>query len=259
MPQVVLSQYRDGSRYKDELGISYHFPKRYLSRIGRPETEFIYYEPRNGGQQVYFGYGRIGEIWPDPEEKGSYFAEVLGFQPFRRDVSYWNKVGNSREPAKAMRNSVRPIPDSAFTEILATGGLEFDNAIPRMDAADELEQLYASAIPALKRSIAARYERPNAITNAVKRSRGSTCQVCSKKGFLMRNGKEYCEIHHLFHLAKQLPGTLGSKYLVVVCADCHRKLHYADCTEPEEINNCWRFFLARTEIMIPASVSVSSK
>jgi len=257
MPQVVLSQYRDGSKYKDQLGVRYHFPKRYLSRLDRPETEFIYYEPRSGGKQVYFGYGQIGEIAPDSEEEGHYFSEVLGFQAFHQDVSYWDSVGNAREPASSMRNSVRTIPSAAFEEILGLGGLRFDDSLPRMDVAAELEKRYSVATPELKRSIATRYERPNAVTSAVKRSRGSLCQVCSKKGFSMRNGKEYCEVHHLFHLARQLPGTLSPKYLIVVCADCHRKLHYSECTEPEELNNCWRFILNGTEVIVPFTVSLS--
>jgi hypothetical protein len=255
MPQIVLSQYRQGSKYRDEPGVSYHFPKRYLSRIAQPETEFIYYEPRNGGDQIYFGYGHIGEIWPDREKQNAYFAEVLNFQRFQLNVSYWDETGNPREPARTMRSSARVIPDSIFKKILAAGGLEYDNAFPRMDTAAELELRYAKATPQLRRSIAARYERPNAVTNAVKQSRSSKCQVCLKKGFVMKNGNEYCEVHHVFHLAKQLPGTLSPKHLVVVCADCHRKLHYAECTEPEEVNNSWTFVLAGAEITIPINRS----
>jgi hypothetical protein len=254
MPPVVLSQYRDGSKYKDELGIHYHFPKRYLSRINQPETEFIYYEPRNGGHQIYFGYGQSGEIWPDREDENFYFAEVINFERFQRDVSYWAEGGTPREPAKVMRNSVRLIPNAVFEEILGAGGRALINAFPRISSAAELENRYAIATPELRRTIAARYERPNAVTHAVKLSRGSRCQVCHKKGFIMKNGREYCEVHHLFHLAKGLPGTLSPKYLIVVCADCHRMLHYADCTQPEEINNCWRFVLSGTEIAIPLSV-----
>ena len=255
MHQIVLSQYRDGSKYKDQLGVRYHFPKRYLSRLDRPETEFIYYEPRAGGKQVYFGYGQIGEVMPDSDETGHYFSEVLNFQEFKQDVSYWDSLGNAREPAKAMRNSVRTIPSATFEEILGLGGVRFDDVLPRMDVATELEKRYAVATPELKRCIAARYERPNAITSAVKRSRGSMCQVCSKTGFRMRNGKEYCEVHHLFHLARKLPGTLSPKYLIVVCPDCHRKLHYSECTEPEELNNRWRFILNGAEVTIPFTVS----
>jgi HNH endonuclease len=256
MPQIVLSQYRDGSEYKDQLGVRYHFPKRYLSRLDRPESEFVYYEPRNGGKQVYFGYGQIGEIAVDSEKEGHYFAEVRNFRPFSREVSYWDKDGNPRESASTMRSSVRSISSIILEEILRSGGLTFDDFLPRLEIATDLEDRYGRATPIQKRFIAGRYERPNAVTNAVKQSRGSLCQVCSEKGFAMRNGKEYCEVHHLFHLAKQLPGTLSPKYLIVVCANCHRKLHYGNCTEPEESQGRGIFKLDGADVIIPFTTSI---
>ncbi len=45
------------------------------------------------------------------------------------------------------------------------------------------------------------YERPSLITRYVKRTRGATCQLCGELGFVKRNGKRYCEVHHLFHLS----------------------------------------------------------
>ncbi len=41
--------------------------------------------------------------------------------------------------------------------------------------------------------VLATYERPNAITKYVKRTRGSTCQLCGYEGFRKRNGTLYCE------------------------------------------------------------------
>ena len=85
------------------------------------------------------------------------------------------------------------------------------------------------------------YERPSSITRYVKRTRGATCQLCADLGFVKRNGTRYCEVHHLFHLSKNPPpNCLAPEYLVVLCATCHRRLHYADVGEPERDERRWR-------------------
>jgi 5-methylcytosine-specific restriction endonuclease McrA len=85
------------------------------------------------------------------------------------------------------------------------------------------------------------YERPSAITRYVKQTRGSTCQLCGYKGFKKRNGKLYCEVHHIFHLSKNPPPMcLGPEYLVVVCATCHRRMHYADVSDATREEKGWR-------------------
>lgn len=85
------------------------------------------------------------------------------------------------------------------------------------------------------------YERPSPITRYVKRTRGSTCQLCRNPGFLMRNGQRYCEAHHLFHLSKNPPPEcIGPEYLVILCATCHRRMHYADVGEPVRQGQAWR-------------------
>jgi 5-methylcytosine-specific restriction endonuclease McrA len=85
------------------------------------------------------------------------------------------------------------------------------------------------------------YERPSRITRYVKGVRGSNCQLCGQPGFLKRNGKRYCEVHHLFHLSKNPPPEcLGPDYLVVLCATCHRRMHYANVGEPKREGNSWR-------------------
>lgn len=85
------------------------------------------------------------------------------------------------------------------------------------------------------------YERPNAISRYVKRTRGSTCQLCKDPGFLMRNGQRYCEVHHLFHLSKNPPAEcLSPEYLVVLCATCHRRMHYANVGDPVKVAGGWQ-------------------
>lgn len=248
---LVLNQYRNGSSYKDEVGVLYHFPKRYLKRIQSPEANFIYYEPREGGDQVYFGSGTIGQTWLDPEDSTHYYAEILDYSPFPKSVSYWGLRGGSFEPARTMRNSVRRIEQTLFQEILKKAGFGVELGIVLAPEPSNLAALYQNAKPELRRFLAARYERPNWITKLLKERLGATCQICSIEGFMMRNGKRYCEVHHMFHLAKRLPGSLGPRQLIVVCPNCHRKLHYAPTTDPVEKDGNWVFELCGRQVSVP--------
>lgn len=250
MPEVILNQYRRGSSYKDQVGFLYHFPRRYLKRLSLTETRVIYYEPRAGGDQVYFGYGRIGDIWKDPEDPTHHYAEILDYVPFSREVSYYRGAASPWEPWKSMRNSVRRVSRDLFEEILSTGGLDRKLITTWPASATDLEEFYAVAKPTLRRYLAKRYERPNTVSKLIKESRGPTCQICGFPGFVMRNGRTYCEVHHLFHVARRLPGTLGPKHLIVVCATCHRKLHYGRTTDPVEKAGGWVFNLDGKSISI---------
>lgn len=92
------------------------------------------------------------------------------------------------------------------------------------------------------------YERPSAITRFIKQTRGATCQLCGELGFVKKNGIRYCEVHHLFHLSKNPPpGCLGPEYLVVLCATCHRRMHYADVGKPVREGGGWRVRVDDTE------------
>jgi hypothetical protein len=97
-------------------------------------------------------------------------------------------------------------------------------------------------------------ERPSSITRYVKRVRGSNCQLCGFEGFVMRKGGRYCEVHHLFHLSTNPPANcLGPEYLVVLCATCHRRMHYADVGEPVRDGSCWRVRVDAEEVVLDVS------
>lgn len=258
MTCLILNQYRNGSFYKDEVGTVYHFPRRYLKRIQIPDAKFIYYEPRAGGEQVYFGTGAIGEIWSDPEDPKHCYSEILDYSEFPTSVSYWGFRGKAFEPARTMRNSVRLIEKPLFDGILKAAG--FGDELARVVSLGQvdLEALYKDATPEMRRFLATRYERPGRVTKFVKETLGSTCQVCGYEGFSMRNGKRYCEVHHLFHLARLLPGSLGPRQLIIVCATCHRKLHYGPATDPVESDRQWVFELCGQQISIPIFAFVQS-
>ena len=55
-----------------------------------------------------------------------------------------------------------------------------------------------------------------------------------------RDGSRYRGVHHLFHLAYDPPADcLSPEYVVVLCANCHRRMHYADVGIPEATNDGW--------------------
>jgi len=122
---VVLAQHRTESEYNDFVGRFYHFPRKYLRLLSEENLEFGYYEPtKRGGSGVYFGYGRLGRIFPDKRETGHYFAEVIEYRPFAEDVPFLNDQGEPREsgPSYNPQNSARRIEPDALDGICLDGG-----------------------------------------------------------------------------------------------------------------------------------------
>ena len=123
--RIVLSQYRDGSQYSDEIGVRYHFPRKYYNLLTLPDIEFIYYEPKKQGQGVYFGYGEVGKVDPDPQNPDQYFAELSSYRPFDTPVPGVDQEGMTREapPYYNPQNAVRQIVSEKFEDICKEGAL----------------------------------------------------------------------------------------------------------------------------------------
>ena len=99
---LVLTQYRSGDKYNDFIGKYYHFPvnssKSYLSMFDDLPIEFLYYEPSKHGKGEFYGYGRIKTPpFPDKNNEGYYFAEIVDYKPFSSPVNYKNKDGEVLE------------------------------------------------------------------------------------------------------------------------------------------------------------------
>jgi 5-methylcytosine-specific restriction endonuclease McrA len=260
---LVLNQYRKGSGYKDVIGKLYHFPDRYLKAFSDLPSPFIYYEPREGGEQVYFGSGIVLSVNDDTEDVGHSYAEIDAYEGFHMMVDFYAEPNTGTwEPPKTMRNSVRRLPAELFNRILRAGGIEAISeklTVPLESVPESLNRELASYPGQGKRApymlrrirrILEAYERPSAITNFVKLVRGDTCQLCGTPGFLKRDGGRYCEVHHLFHLANDPPeGCLSPEYLVVLCATCHRRMHYAHVGVPGRTEGGWRLEIDGTEVL----------
>lgn len=127
--RLVLSQYREGSEYADKIGEQYHFPKKYYNLLTLPDIEFIYYEPKKRGEGVYFGYGEVGRVDPDPANPDQFFAEILSYRQFPNTVEWTDSDGKNREPdlPSMGQMAVRQIAPEIFEQICKDGGLELES------------------------------------------------------------------------------------------------------------------------------------
>jgi len=189
---------------------------------------------------------------------------LVSYQPFESPVSYFSGPGGPPwESHTVMRNSVRAVSQEFFYSVCKAGGItpSFVKAEKPGDAdrAAELSRELASLPPPGKRNpavlkkikrILETYERPSRITNEVKKTRGHKCQLCGIDGFIKRDGGRYCEVHHLFHLADDPPSDcLEPRFLVVLCATCHRRLHYACVSDLVEVAGGWKLTLDKKEVV----------
>ena len=124
----------DAHDWKDIEGEQYHYLTKYRNKIKEGER-FIYYQGVNRaggkkGEAHYFGTGRLGTIWqdPDPErQKGGKIAWFCTIEDYERfPVQVLAKVdGVNREqgPANLFRDGVRVTDDETFDGILEASGI----------------------------------------------------------------------------------------------------------------------------------------
>jgi hypothetical protein len=144
---VVLSQHFLPSDhvYADAEGSLYHYPRAYFSRI-KAYDYFVYYRPLGESAQrrdskTYFGYGLLGEPFPDVDRADHRFVQLLKYEPFPNLVPLKDQLGNYYEtgtptplPAQA---AVRAISEIAFHRILAAAGTAV-TGVSRLQSTDEI-------------------------------------------------------------------------------------------------------------------------
>lgn len=139
MPLVLTQYSRDATelnRYLDREGVIYHFPLRYLSFFKRSiedlgDRRFLYQRPiRNAPQGqggAYFGYGLVGDPFPQPGDDSHFFVPILDYRTMRAPVPLRDGFGNYYETGKPERvnfqgRSVRMIDIEPYHRILAIEG-----------------------------------------------------------------------------------------------------------------------------------------
>lgn len=137
---IILTQYShdaaDLHRYLDREGLIYHFPSRYLPVFDRSINElgdrrFLYQRPVRGappGQSgTYFGYGLLGDPYPEAGSRDMYWVEVRNYHAMRTPIPLRDGTGSYYETGNADRinfqgRSVRWVPAERFNQILALEG-----------------------------------------------------------------------------------------------------------------------------------------
>ena len=257
MNYVILSQQVPPKSYSDELGVVYNYPKRYWPRLAKGDR-FIYHQPSSsgGGGKTYIGCGLVGEITSDPEDPTRRNAELQDYTEFTKPVPMSNR-GQFVEPgiltpANLRGNAVRIVPKETASLIVSRSGTappwtwDFfeepsqddvdgspDKDLPPFapdlrKAIERFDAKYSSMPPEERRRQVAGLHRPSSIGRILKQLYGTKCWVCGEEGFQKRTGNQYAEAHHVEEVHTRVLGVLGSRNIIIVCANCHRKLHYAD-------------------------------
>lgn len=243
---AVLTE-NDESQWRDDTGVLYHFPKRYLKFLAHG-TVVVYYKgklkfakyasSRLTEEPHYFGIAKIGAVWPDKQSsKGDLFATVEDFRPFLAPVlartsanSYLESIPSSRA-TNYWRDGVRPIDAAAYLRItgpaiLAAQGAseprppDYSNANSDLESGDEGNSS--------KRYVTV-YERIPMYRKQAIAIHGLTCFGCSdnleqKYGPYARG---LIHVHHTVPVSQfDAPRKIDpAKDLVPVCPNCHAVIH----------------------------------
>ncbi|MEQ6123033.1 DUF3883 domain-containing protein [Pseudotenacibaculum sp. MALMAid0570] len=131
----------DVSKWKDETGSRYHFPKKYLN-ILKTGTKVIYYKGRIKDKSFsknrlsdnphYFGIATIGQIRVDEKNSKNYFAEIIDYIPFKKALlfkkkggEYYEKIPSSKK-VNYWRDGVREIERETYDEITLSSDLTIE-------------------------------------------------------------------------------------------------------------------------------------
>jgi 5-methylcytosine-specific restriction protein A len=159
-------------------------------------------------------------------------------------VRFKNKEGKVTE-VFAITDATKQSKLKEITEFLDTHGNEYlgfsnnsgINTTPTADR-DELEKRVAALLddpnlekpegvkkPERKEQTLSVYKRdPKVVAWIIKNAQGK-CECCGDDGFIKNDESIFLEVHHLRLLAEN--GSDTTQNAIALCANCHRKLHYA--------------------------------
>ena len=247
MPTVITEN--DESKWNDTTGVSYHFPKRYLS-ILLPGTPVIYYKGklrdrafairRLSPDPHYFGVGSIGEVVEDRNSGGKHFyAAIQGFREFEAPVPirdpqgrYLEEIPGNRE-SNYWRDGARAISQSVFDRIIAVARIRSPESTPTWagsntnDLNQGLESVVTGTEGARKLVYSSVAERDSKLRTTALEKHGATCSACGFNfwEFYGPYGLGFIHIHHLKPLAGGIQNVDPATDLVPLCANCHSIVH----------------------------------
>lgn len=91
-----------------------------------------------------------------------------------------------------------------------------------------------SAKTSIRKTATKTYERNAYVSEYAKRRANGVCQLCDEPApFNNKKGEPYLETHHIVWLSEGGPDTIENT--VVLCPNCHRKMHVLDSGEDKSI------------------------
>jgi 5-methylcytosine-specific restriction protein A len=153
-----------------------------------------------------------------------------------------HKVDPSAEPPKVdyfdekMLLALHIVRQNEGVLAIITGEVDVDTAISgpaseyismRQSAIDDFDDVPEGAlVPERLRIEGLAYKRNRMVRNyVVLRSKGR-CEYCGEEGFLMANGSQYIEAHHIIGLGDNGPDTVTN--VIGLCPRHHREAHYGE-------------------------------
>ena len=247
MPTVITEN--DASKWDDQTGVSYHFPKRYLE-ILTPGTRVIDYKgtQRNAAfsrlrmspHPHYFGLGTLGDVKEDKASGGKHFyVAIQGFQEFEAPVPikdaldrYFETIPSNRE-SNYWRDGVRKISQEDYAGIVATAKIKPPEEPSTTagsntnDLPQSLETIVTGTEGTKKLVYTTIAERDGKLRDAAIKEHGTTCKACNFNfgDFYGPYGLGFIHIHHLKPLADGARSVFPATDLIPLCANCHSIVH----------------------------------
>lgn len=212
---------KPGSGY-DDSAERYHFPTRYLKILQECVGDWVVFRRTraSGGDLSYFAVGQIEEIVPDAQNTGLHYAKICNYLAFDSPAP-WNDRGRYAEGAlrevqepwqvgaRLRSNSVRPLRESDFNEIVMrglSGTFAAENAIQLGLDDDSLDEESRSLLDDA-RSLQERRVSQILMNRKIRdaRFRGAVCSAydnrCAFTGLRIINGGGRAEVQAAHILA----------------------------------------------------------
>lgn len=241
----------DESQWKDETGVLYHFPKRYL-RFLQPDTAVIYYkgklrrsefrDMRLSPEPHYFAKARIHTIYPDRDnlKDENYYALITDYSAFVQPVmakisgEYLENIPVAKVK-NYWRDGVRTIEKNVYESILARveyqavlqNEARYEELVAKPIIADVDLESAKEGHPKLR--FVTTYERNPVYRKAALLIHGTCCKACGFEfGSVYGNyAKGFIHVHHINPVSQiEIPCAIDPiTDLVPVCANCHAVIH----------------------------------
>ncbi|WP_411960004.1 restriction endonuclease [Pseudomonas mandelii] len=244
MPAVIAEN--DESKWADETGARYHFPKQYRPALSEG-MEVLYYkgkmknkafsDQRLSTSPHYFGVARVGKIYADKDStKGDLFADIEDFKPF--DFAVPNKIdGEYLEPIPLRlknnywRRSAREIDQSVFDRICSLAVLrgQLDDSSGPIDGTQEFETRVTGTEGKKVAYYGVRYERNAKLRLQAIEIHGLRCNACEfdfEKAY-GEHAKGFIHVHHVKPISEYEEDQVvdPATDMITLCANCHAVAH----------------------------------